>query len=63
VVVLVLLVLVFMLVWSGATLLIDAWLRRPRRLGLVERLMPFQPPSLADEAQEWLDRQDDQASS
>jgi hypothetical protein len=54
--VLVLLVLVFVLVWSGATLLIDAGRRRRRRRDLVERLMPLQP-SIADEAQDWLQRQ------
>ena len=42
--------------WAGATLLID-----PGCAVLVvptwERLRPFQPPSVADEAQDWLQRQ------
>ena len=42
------------LVWSGATLLIDRWLRRSRGLSLHERLAPFQRPYVADEAQKWL---------
>jgi hypothetical protein len=50
-------ILVFFLVWVGTTLLIDAWLRRPRRPDLAERLRPFRPSSLADEAQDWLDKE------
>jgi hypothetical protein len=42
--------------WVGAILIIDGWLRRPRRPDLVQRLLPFQP-SIADEARGWLQRQ------
>jgi hypothetical protein len=42
-------------VWVGATLIFDGWLRRERRPDLAERLRPFQPSSVADEAQDWLD--------
>jgi hypothetical protein len=53
----VLVVLVGILVWAGATLLIDDWLRRRnRRPTLSERLEPFQP-SVAEEAQDWLSDQ------
>ncbi len=52
----VLLVAVEALIWSGVTLLIDAWLRRRRVPDLAERLRPFQPP-VADEAEVWLRRQ------
>jgi hypothetical protein len=38
----------FMLTCAGATLLLDAWLRRSRRRDLAERLRPFQPSSLAE---------------
>jgi hypothetical protein len=44
----------FVLVWAGATLLIDAYIRRDRRRSLTDRLLPYQPPSLADEISEWL---------
>jgi hypothetical protein len=37
--------------------LLDAWWRRWDRPDLAERLMPYQPGSVADEAQRWLDRQ------
>lgn len=45
-----------MLVWTGATLIIDAWqrARHPRRPDLTERLMPFWAMSVADEAEAWL---------
>ena len=46
-----------LLVWIGATLIIDAWLGRPKRLGLAERLRPFQPRSVGDEAESWLNQQ------
>jgi hypothetical protein len=48
------------LIWSGVTLLIDAYMRRQRRPDLAERLVPYQAPmadKLGDEAQEWLSRQ------
>jgi hypothetical protein len=48
-----LLIVAGLLLWAGATLLIDAWLRRRHRPDLVERLVPY-VPSVADEAQEWL---------
>ena len=42
-----------LLVWAGATLLIEVWLRRPQGLSLYEHLDPFQRPYVADEAQKW----------
>jgi hypothetical protein len=50
------LVIVFLMVWAGVTLIIDGSLWRRRRPDLVERLGPFQP-SIADEAEVWLRRQ------
>ena len=47
-----------LLFWAGASLLIDAWLRRGRRPDLTERLWRFQP-SVADEAEGWLRRHHD----
>jgi hypothetical protein len=44
-----------LMVWFGATLLIEAW--QGSQSDLAERLAPYQP-SLADEAQRWLDRVD-----
>jgi hypothetical protein len=48
------LVMVGVLVWGGATLLLDAWWRRWDRPDLADRPMPY--PSVADEAQHWLDQ-------
>ena len=45
-----------LLVWGGVTLLIDARARRLRP-DLTERLLPYQPTSIADEAERWLHRQ------
>ena len=56
VVVMALLVVAGLLFWAGATLLIDAWLRPSRRPDLAERLRPFAPTTIADEAEEWLQR-------
>jgi hypothetical protein len=53
---LVALVAVGLLVWVGATLLIDAAIRH-RRPSLTERLTPYQHDSLADEAHRWLQQQ------
>jgi hypothetical protein len=50
------LIVVGVLVWGGSTLLLDAWLKR-RPTDLIDRLMPYQSGSVADEAQRWLDRQ------
>jgi hypothetical protein len=50
------LIIVGVLVWIGATLLLDAWWE-PQPTDLVERLMPFEAGSVADEAQRGLDRQ------
>lgn len=50
-------VLVFvlgLLVWAGATLLVDAALTARSRPDLTDRLLPFQPRSVADEAEQWL---------
>jgi hypothetical protein len=51
------LALALILVWSAVTMLLDAWRRRRRRRDLAERLLPYQSPTVADEAQEWLQRQ------
>ncbi|MGH7912025.1 MAG: hypothetical protein ACREOV_09905 [Candidatus Dormibacteraceae bacterium] len=53
-----LVVVVGLLVWAGATLLVDAWRRArhpsvPRR-GLYERLASHQPAGLAEEVEAWL---------
>jgi hypothetical protein len=40
-----------LLVWTGTTLLLDVWWRRPRRPDLAERPRPFQPVNLADQGQ------------
>lgn len=45
-----------LLVWAGASLLIDAWVARRHRPSLTERLSRHQP-SVAREAAEWLGRQ------
>jgi hypothetical protein len=47
------LIVVGVLVWGGSTLLLDAWWGR-QRVDLVDRLMPYQRGSVADEAQSWL---------
>jgi uncharacterized membrane protein len=44
---------VFMLVWTGATLIIDAWSSR-RRPNLAERLGPFRARWIEEEFEEWL---------
>jgi hypothetical protein len=51
------LIAVGLLTWTGVALMWDAWLRRERRPDLVERLRPFRFDSVADEAQSWLDEQ------
>lgn len=45
-----------LLVWAGASLLIDTWVARCHRPSLTERLSRHQP-SVAREAAEWLGRQ------
>jgi hypothetical protein len=50
------LIVVGVLGWGGSTLLLDAWWKR-QPTDLSDRLMPFQPNLVADEAQRWLDRQ------
>jgi hypothetical protein len=52
---LVALIVVGLLVWAGSTLLLDAWWKR-QPTNLVDRLMPYQSGSVADEAQRWLDQ-------
>ena len=58
---LLLLVVAGIIGWVGATLILDAVLRRQRRPDLVERLLPYQPTplgdTLGDEARDWLNRQ------
>jgi hypothetical protein len=55
--VIVALVAVFVLVWTGASLLYDAWLRRRHCPSLLERLAPYQPRSVAGQVRRWLDSQ------
>lgn len=43
-----------LLVWAGATLLLDAAVTARSLPDLGERLLPFQPRSLADEVEQWL---------
>ncbi len=53
-----LLIVAFLALWLGATLVLDAWLRP--RPSLVERLRPYVEAAdghLADEATDWLRRQ------
>ena len=50
-------VLAGLMTWSGVTFLIDAQIRRNRRPDLVERLLPYQPASVAAEAESWLQQQ------
>jgi hypothetical protein len=47
-------IFVVLMVWPGGTCLIEPCLRHERRPNLAERLLPFQPRSVADEAEEWL---------
>jgi hypothetical protein len=51
-----LLVVAGLMVWVGATLMIDGWIRRPRRPDLAEPLWRYRLITVADEAQEWLDQ-------
>jgi hypothetical protein len=53
----VLLVLAAVLFGIRTTLILDGCRRRPRRPDLVERLRPFAPTSVADEARDWLTEQ------
>jgi len=52
-----LLVVVGFLIWSGVTLLLDAWHPHHHRRDLAERLGPYRSHSIVDEAQEWLESQ------
>jgi hypothetical protein len=49
-----LITIVGMLLWAGTTLLLDAWMRRPRHPSLAQPLAPYQPGHVAEEAEEWL---------
>jgi hypothetical protein len=42
------------LAWIGVVLILDGWSNR-RAADLTERLRPYQPLSVADEAQRWLE--------
>jgi hypothetical protein len=55
--VIVMAVAAFLLVWAGATLIIDDVLERRRRPDLTDGSARFQPAGLADEAQDWLRQQ------
>ena len=46
------------LTWASVAWVIDAWMRRDRRPDVAERLRPFGPASVADEAQRWLECRD-----
>jgi hypothetical protein len=52
--VLLVVMVVFLLMWAGAILLIDASVRRRDR-SMAERLASYQDGSVADEAHCWLD--------
>jgi hypothetical protein len=56
-------ILVGLLVSAGTTLILDGWMRRPKRPDLAKRLLPFQPDSLADEARQWLETKPERPSS
>src|SRR5262249_41036272 len=56
-VIVLLIVVVFLLAWAGVTRMSDGWMRKPRRRNFAERLWPFRPATVADEAQRWLNRQ------
>jgi hypothetical protein len=43
--------------WLGTSILIDAFSRRRKRRSLLERLQPYQPKSLGDQAERWLREQ------
>jgi hypothetical protein len=45
------------LVWSGVRFVLDYLQRHRIRPDRHERLHPYQPPSLGEEAEEWLSRQ------
>ena len=53
----VVLVVVGILELLSVTLMIDAYLRSRRQPDLAEQLRPYQPGSLAEEAQDWLNHQ------
>jgi hypothetical protein len=42
------------LLWAGSMLLLDNWRCRHPNVDLADRLLPFEPRSIADEAHEWL---------
>ena len=45
----------------GSYLLIDAWMNRPRRIDLADRLAPFSSAAcIAYEAEQWLSQQHEQ---
>ena len=43
-----------LLAWAGVALMIDALSRWRRHVDLTERLHPYQPTAVADEADRWL---------
>ena len=45
----------FVIACSIAALVINGWVRRHKRLSLLARLQLYQPKSVADEAQRWLE--------
>jgi hypothetical protein len=50
----ILIAIIGVLTWIVATLAIDAYLRRPRRKSLGDRLFLYRGPYVADDAQDWL---------
>jgi len=44
-------------VWAVSAVVLDRWIQRRQRRSLLERLQPYQPRSVADEAQRWLEEQ------
>jgi hypothetical protein len=47
-------VLLGLLAWPSTAFLIDRWLRRHERPDAGELLPPYDRPSVADEAEQWL---------
>jgi hypothetical protein len=50
-------VVLFIVVSSVSTLVIDSWIRRRQRMTLLERLKPYRRLSVPDDTQRWLEEQ------
>jgi hypothetical protein len=49
-------VALYLVVWAAFALSMDRWISGRPRPSLLERLQPYQPTSVAEEAQRWLDQ-------